>query len=157
MTGDNTNVDLSTFLDNTDEQQLALAGNVLSITNGNSVDLSALAGAGDTDDQTLSISGNSLSISGGNTVSLSSVNTDNQTLTLANDQLSISGGNVIDLSAFLDNSDMQLLAFDNATGELEISNGNTITLPISSGGDNWGTQVAATDNTMDGYGTSANP
>ncbi len=54
--------------------------------------------------------------------------------------------------------DKQTLTFNNSTGELTISNGNTVTIPLSSGGDNWGSQVVQTDGTtLSGDGTSANP
>jgi hypothetical protein len=51
---------------NTNNQTLTLNGTTLSITDGNSVDLSGLGGTGT--DQNLSVSGNNLSISNGNTV-----------------------------------------------------------------------------------------
>ena len=53
--------------------------------------------------------------------------------------------------------DEQILSYDNVSGELTISNGNTITLPMTTGGDNWGAQAAATDATLSGDGTSASP
>jgi len=53
--------------------------------------------------------------------------------------------------------DEQILSYDNVSGELTISNGNTITLPMTTGGDNWGSQAAATDATLSGDGTSASP
>ncbi|MGB4655220.1 MAG: tail fiber domain-containing protein [Bacteroidales bacterium] len=40
--------------------------------------------------------------------------------------------------------------------QLTISQGNTVTLPSSGGGDNWGTQVVQTDATLSGEGTTAN-
>ncbi|MEQ9303061.1 MAG: hypothetical protein RJQ14_04030, partial [Marinoscillum sp.] len=52
-------IDLSGFLDNTDEQELTLAGSELSISGGNSVDLGVLGA--DTDDQTLLLKGTELS------------------------------------------------------------------------------------------------
>ena len=65
----------------------------------------------------------------------------------------------VDLAALQDGTgtDDQTLSFDNATGQLSISNGNTVTIPLSSGGDNWGSQVAQTDASLSGDGTSANP
>jgi len=54
-------------------------------------------------------------------------------------------------------TDEQMLSYDNISGELAISNGNTITLPMTTGGDNWGSQAAETDSTLLGDGTSANP
>ncbi len=54
--------------------------------------------------------------------------------------------------------DKQTLSFNNSTGELTISNGNTVTIPLSSGGDNWGSQVVQTDGTtLSGDGTSTYP
>jgi hypothetical protein len=50
--------------DLTDDQTLSIAGDLLSIANGNTVNL------GGTDDQTLSVAGNDLSISNGNSFSL---------------------------------------------------------------------------------------
>jgi hypothetical protein len=73
---------------------LSLSGNDLSISAGNTIDISSI----DTDEQTLSLSGNDLSISEGNTIDVSSINTDTQTLTLTGDSLTISSGNTIDLS-----------------------------------------------------------
>jgi len=54
-------------------------------------------------------------------------------------------------------TDEQILSYDNVSGELTISNGNTITLPMTTGGDNWGSQAAETDSTLLGDGTSASP
>ncbi len=54
--------------------------------------------------------------------------------------------------------DKQTLSYNSSTGELSISNGNSVTLPTTSGGDNWGSQVVVTDGTtLSGDGTSANP
>lgn len=41
--------------------------------------------------------------------------------------------------------------------QLTISNGNTVTLPTGSGGDQWGSQVVQTNSSLNGDGTSANP
>jgi len=79
-----------------------------------------------------------------------------QTLNLNGNTLSISNGNNVTLPTFTD-TDEQTITFNNATGELTISNGNTITLPTTSGGDNWGSQVVATNATLTGNGTSGNP
>ena len=56
-------------------------------------------------------------------------------------------------------NEIQSLSFDNGSRQLTISNGNTVTIPAgsASGGDGWGTQVAATDSSINGDGTSANP
>ncbi|WKN31477.1 hypothetical protein PZB74_21235 [Porifericola rhodea] len=76
-----TSIDLSPYLDNTDNQTLNLSGSTLSISNGNSINLTSL----NTDSQSLALSGNTLSISGsGSSVDLSSLQdgtgTDNQNL-----------------------------------------------------------------------------
>jgi hypothetical protein len=85
-------VTIPTVVDtDTDEQHLALAGNVLSITNGNSVTLPADV------PQTLSQSGNTISLSnGGGSVTIPNLtDTDQQTLTLNGQVLSISNGNSV--------------------------------------------------------------
>lgn len=63
-------VNLSDLQDNTDDQNLTLAGNTLSIESGNSVDLSGFAD--NTDEQTLS----EVYLEGGNTVQLNATNGD---------------------------------------------------------------------------------
>lgn len=91
-----TPIDLSPFVgENTDEQTLSLSGTQLSISNGNTVDLTPI----NTDNQSLSLSGTTLAISGGNNVNLAPINTDNQTLNLSGTTLSISGGNNVNLSS----------------------------------------------------------
>ncbi|MCB0573984.1 MAG: tail fiber domain-containing protein, partial [Saprospiraceae bacterium] len=80
----------------TDDQTLSLSGAMLSIENGNAVNLSGIG----TDDQTLSLSGTTLSIEGGNSVNLSTLPGDNlgnhtatQNLALNGKWLSGDGGN----------------------------------------------------------------
>ncbi|MEW2922746.1 hypothetical protein AB1A65_14835 [Muricauda sp. ANG21] len=53
-----------------------MSGSDLSISGGNTIDISSIDT--DTDDQTLSLSGNDLTISEGNTIDISGINTDNQ-------------------------------------------------------------------------------
>ncbi|MEE1974430.1 hypothetical protein, partial [Maribacter flavus] len=57
---------------NTDNQQISLSTNTLTLSNGTGADTTAdLSGYLDnTDSQTLSITGNDLSITGGNTITL---------------------------------------------------------------------------------------
>ena len=98
-----------------DNQQLTLLGSVLSISNGNSISLPA-----DMDAQSLTLSGNTLSISNGNSVSLPP-NTDHQTLALSGQALSISNGNAVTLPP------PQTLSIAGTT--LNISNGNSVALP----------------------------
>ncbi|WP_421918719.1 hypothetical protein [Marinifilum sp.] len=71
-----TNIDLTSYKDNTDKQSLIVSGSTLSITNGNSVNLTGVS----PDEQTLSLSGSTLSISNGNDVDLSNVSSDDQNL-----------------------------------------------------------------------------
>jgi hypothetical protein len=98
-----------------DNQQLTLLGSVLSISNGNSISLPA-----DMDAQNLTLSGNTLSISNGNSVALAP-NTDHQTLALTGQSLSISNGNAVTLPS------PQTLSI--AGTNLNISNGNSVALP----------------------------
>ena len=98
---------------NTDDQAISLAGNILTLEDGGTVDLSPFLDDTDTDDQTitqftLSPAGIlTLEIQDGNTVnvdlsSLTTVDTDDQTLALAGTLLSIADGNSVDLSIFSD-------------------------------------------------------
>ncbi|MDC0303715.1 tail fiber domain-containing protein [Flavobacteriales bacterium] len=100
-----------TLVANSDDQALTLALNILSIENGNTVDLSAYLD--DTDDQTLTLAANILSIVDGNTVDLSAYldNTDAQTLSISGTDLTITSGNTVDLGALQG----QLVDADNDT------------------------------------------
>lgn len=87
---------LPTFVDtDTDAQTLALNGNILAISNGNSVVLPNAA------PQTLTQSGNTITLSnGGGSFTLPTfvdTNTDAQTLTLTGNTLAISNGNTVTL------------------------------------------------------------
>ncbi len=116
---------------NTDAQTLSLLGTDITITGGNSLDLSSLQDGyeANTDAQELDFSANVLSISGGsNTFDLSSYldNTDAQELLLTGSDLSISGGNTIDLSTLPSGTDDQTL--DLTANVLSIEDGNTVEL-----------------------------
>jgi len=74
----------------TDAQTLSLAGNKLTISNGNYVTIP-------TDAQTLSLAGNKLTISNGNYVTIP---TDAQTLSLSGNLLTISNGNSLTLPSW---------------------------------------------------------
>ncbi len=54
-------------------------------------------------------------------------------------------------------NELQTLSYDAGTGVLSLSQGNSVTLSTSSGGDNWGTQTVQSNGTLNGDGTSANP
>ena len=124
-----TSVDLSSFMDNTDDQNIqgcGLSGTTLTIgiENGNSqtVDLSSLQDGTGTDDQLLSISGHTISIENGNSVTVP--DNDSQTLSLSGNTLSISNGNSVNLSSFMDNTDEQDLSLSGTT--INITNGNGV-------------------------------
>jgi hypothetical protein len=142
-----TEIDLSVYLDNTDNQNLSLTGTSLSISDGNTVDLSVV----NTDHQELSISSNELIISGGNRVDLSPYldNTDEQQLSISNNELNISGGNSVDLSPYLDNTDEQQLSISN--NELNISGGNSVDLsPYLDNTDNQTLNISSDNLTISG-------
>ncbi len=142
-----TDIDLSSISTggiNTDNQTLALAGSSLTITGGNSVDLSPIQdGVDDADNnplneiQDLQLVGNTLTITNNvsatdiNLAAFSGTNTDNQTISLTGTNLSITGGNTLDLAAIQDGVDD---ADADPTNELQTVSkvGNTITL--SNGG-----------------------
>ncbi|WP_284651782.1 beta strand repeat-containing protein [Flavobacterium terrisoli] len=133
----------------TDQQSLGLTGNVLSISNGNSVTLPTVTpqtltqsgntitlsnGGGsvvippyidtNTDQQSLFLSGQVLSISNGNSVTLPA-----QTLSQSGNTISLSnGGGSVVIPPYVDtNTDEQVLSI---TGNvLSISNGNSVVLP----------------------------
>src|SRR5690606_41049875 len=97
-------VDLSPYLDNTDDQQIAdfsISGNTLTLTLADgrtqSVDLRAYLD-----------------------------NTDDQEITLAGNTLTLEDGGTVDLSPYLDNTDDQQIA------DFSIS-GNTLTLTLEDG------------------------
>ncbi|WP_229732479.1 hypothetical protein [Muriicola marianensis] len=165
---DGNSVDLSSYLDNTDDQNISgssLVGTNLTIgiENGASeiVDLSSLVG---TDDQ--NISGSSLvgtnltiGIENGTSeiVDLSSlVGTDDQNLTLAANTLSIEDGNSVDLSPYLDNTDDQNLTGASLSGanilQIDIENGTSTTVDLSSlvGTDDQTAAEVTYDNTTSG-------
>ena len=160
ISGSESSVDLSGYLDNTDDQTLSLSGTDLTISGSEStVDLSVLADGTGTDSQSLTFTGTSLSISGGNTVNLSSLQdgtgTDNQTLSLATNTLTISGsGSNVDLSGYLDNTDAQDLTL---TGNTLALTGDGTSVDLSGYLDNTDAQdLSLSGNTLSltGDGTS---
>ncbi|MFC2104032.1 tail fiber domain-containing protein [Bacteroidota bacterium] len=137
---------------NTDEQILNLVGTDLSITGGNTVDLSPIQdGVDDADNdasneiQDLDLTSNILTITNNPSATqidlapYSGTNTDEQSLSLTGTDLSITGGNTVDLSTIQDGVDdadnsitneLQTLILEGDT--LEISNGNSIIFPYDS-------------------------
>lgn len=114
-----------------DSQQLSLIGNSLSISNGNTVNLSNIG----SDNQSLSLSGNIISISNGNSIDLTSFldNTDDQTLNYSSGILSISRGNSVVIPDSVNDADanptneLQYLSISNDT--LFLTNGGFVKLP----------------------------
>ncbi|WCL83004.1 tail fiber domain-containing protein [Saprospira sp. CCB-QB6] len=116
-------VDLTPYLDNTDAQTITLSGNTLTLSNGGSIDLTPYLD--NTDAQTLSINGQDISITNGNTITLHADN-DQQTISITGNTLSIQNANSVDLTPYLDNTDNQTVTLTGNT--LSISNGNNIDL-----------------------------
>ncbi len=140
LSSDATPVDLTPYLDDTDEQRLTLTGTTLSIDRGNTVSLAGLLD--DTDDQDLSLNAatNSLSLTGDPTpVNLSAYmdNTDNQNLSITslgtNRTINIQNGTGVTFSVADGDSDaaneLQTLAYNTTTKTLSISTGNSVAIP----------------------------
>ncbi|SEB43963.1 hypothetical protein SAMN05192540_0285 [Maribacter dokdonensis] len=106
-----------------DDQQLDLTGNILSIENDpNTVDLSTYL-------QQISINNRRITLTNGGFIDLpaGTVNTDNQTLTLTGNTLAISGGNNVNLNKYLDNTDEQQLSI--AGNRISLTDGGFVDLP----------------------------
>ena len=104
--GSPASVDLASLQDGTgtDNQNLNLTGNTLSISNGSTtVDLSPYLD--NSDNQDLNLTGNTLSISNGSTT--------------------------VDLSPYLDDTDNQNLTAGPNSGEVSITGGNSVTLNVN--------------------------
>ncbi len=117
-TGSTSPLDLTPYLDNTDDQTLTLSGQTLSISNGNNVMLTDNVNDADADpaneiqDLTLDPSTHELTISTNGTGSASPLdlspyldNTDDQILTLTGQTLSISNGNNVMLTDNVNDAD----------------------------------------------------
>ena len=146
---------------------------------GNAITADAVSGGGGNTDadadptnelQTLIFSNGQLSISSGNTVVIPDETNDAdadpanelQALTFSNGQLSISSGNTVVIPDETNDADTdpanEIQSLSISGSQLSISGGNTINLPVSDGtGDNWGSQIVASDGTISGDGTSVNP
>ncbi|MCD4769227.1 MAG: complement C1q domain-containing protein [Bacteroidales bacterium] len=123
-----------------DDQVLSFEGENLTISGGNTVNLSVLANDPNDEIQYLSIAGDSLSITGGNSIKLEEINIDDadadpeneiQDLRLINDILKITPNPIaseIDLAKYLDDKDEQVLSFEDSDSTLTISGGNIINL-----------------------------
>lgn len=133
-------VNLSSLLDNTDNQTLSFINNNLSISGGNNVNLSSLINDADADPanelQTLNFSNTTLGISGGNSVNLTTLLNDAdadpvneiQHLSVSGSTLQLSqSANTINLGPYLGvNTDEQTLSLSGTS--LSITNGNAVDL-----------------------------
>ena len=161
ISGQNT-VDFAGMFTDTDNQTLSWnsSNNYLTISNGNYVDLSSLAGGGgatnitDLGDVDTSSAGHVPTdgqallwsqamghwmpgdVFDGDYNSLSNQPTipSNQTLLLSGTQLAITGGNTVDFAGMFTDTDNQTLSFDTSTNILTIANGNTVDLSTLAGG-----------------------
>ena len=121
-----TPIDLSVYLDNTDQQALSFSSDTLYLQNGGQIYL------GDywdnTDNQNLSFMNDTLYLQNGGNIYLGAYwdNTDNQSLSLLNDTLYLFNGGQVSLSPYLDNTDNQILSFSSDT--LYLQNGGSIYL-----------------------------
>ncbi|WP_299212152.1 T9SS type A sorting domain-containing protein [uncultured Aquimarina sp.] len=153
LSGGTNSVDLSDYLDNTDMQDLELSNNILSLTNdGTSVDLSGYLDNTDAQTLTLSngnltiSGGNSIDIS-----SLQDgTGTDSQTLDLINDTLSISNGNSVDFSPYIntDGQDLTSASLVDTNLTIEIENGASVTVDPSPLLTNLSDRLAALEQTL---------
>ncbi len=115
------NIDLSFLLDNTDQQQLELDGQILKLEAGGSVDLGSVLNP----EQKLELNGAILSLEGGGSVDLSALFTsrkDNQMLHLNNTVLSLDRGGSVDLSTIISPTIIQKIDHFQLSGSvLELS------------------------------------
>lgn len=127
-------VDLSTYLDNTDDQILSLINDTLTLEDGGNVSL--VTYLDNTDDQLLSISNDTISLEDGGSVVLPplppEVDMDStnelQIISLSGDTLYLSNGGYVILSSYLDNTDDQTISYNQQNSELSIEDGNTVDL-----------------------------
>jgi len=155
--GSSQTVDLSSLQDGTgtDDQNLTLSGNTLSIEDGNSVDLSTYLD--NTDNQTLSISGNNLSISGGNTVTLPSSGDDWGSQTIVTDA-SLTGNGTSSSPLSVASSSSSAWDLTGNSGTVDGTNfiGTTDNIPLNFRVNNQKSGRIATDNTFFGYQSGYN-
>ena len=116
-------VDLTEIIPEIDIQTISLSGALLTIDRGNTVDLTNIIP--EVDVQTLALDGSTLSIDRGNSVDLGSMS---QTLSVSGTEVSISDGNTVDLGFLAEELDNQTLSLSGNV--LTISNGNTVNLGV---------------------------
>ncbi len=159
-------IDLSSLDNNgTDDQQLTLSGNTLTLQNGGTVDLSSYLD--NTDDQQITnfkydpdTHKISLTLEDGGTkeIDLSSLDnngTDDQQLTLSGNTLTLQNGGTVDLSSYLDNTDDQQITnfkYDPGTHKISLTleDGGTKEIDLSSLDNNGtdGQQLTLSGNTL---------
>lgn len=139
--------------------------NILTISAGNTADLTSLLD--NTDSQIVSTAGTgnsrTITISGGNTISLADndtlrdlsclaseiakwngtswicsvdADTDTQDLSLTSNTLNLVDGGSVDLSPYLDNTDNQVLSWDGITRTLNLTNGGSVVISDATLADN---------------------
>jgi frataxin-like iron-binding protein CyaY len=128
-----TDIDLTPYLDNTDDQALSLTGNILTLEDGGTVDLAPYLD--NTDDQQItdfSLSGNIITLTledgGTQAIDLTPVASgDDQALSLSGNTLALEDGGTVDLTPYIDNTDDQQITDFSLTA-------NVITLTLEDGG-----------------------
>ena len=117
----------------TDAQTLALAGNALSISNGNTVNLPAEVDGSTTNEiQQLSINGNIVSLTNGGAVTLpaevdGSITNEIQQLTLSNGIVTLTNGGAITLPDASPTNEIQQLSING--NMVSLTDGGAVTLP----------------------------
>ncbi|NKI27750.1 hypothetical protein HCG49_14365 [Arenibacter sp. 6A1] len=160
--GGTTTVDLSSLNNSgTDDQALSLAGTILTLEDGGTVDLISFMDNTDTQDLSIDATGKIISLVDGGSVTINADDADSdptneiQDLNLTGDILTITNNGSatdIDLSGYT-NTDNQTLNI--AGDQLSITGGNTVTVPTADGTE---TKVTAgNDISVTGDGSSANP
>jgi hypothetical protein len=158
LTNDASTVDLSGYLDNTDDQTLSLSGTDITIAGGNTLDVSSLQDGIGTDAQDLTLTTNTLSLTNdASTVDLSGYldNTDAQTLSLSGTDITIAGGNTLDVSSLQDGTGTDAQDLTLTTNTLSLTN-DASTVDLSGYLDNTDAQtlsLSGTDITIAGGNT----
>lgn len=142
-----TTINLSQYKDNTDQQSLTLTGSTLSISNGNSVNLSALGGDQQNLSSTSSGTNRTIQITNGTSTTIDVADDDSNPTNEIQD-LSLTGNNLkvtnnvaattINLAPYLDNTDNQNLS-SSAAGTnrtIQISGGTSTTIDVADNDNN---------------------
>jgi len=164
LTGDATTVNLSPYLDNTDNQNLSLTTPVvgtnrtININNGTNVtfDVADNDNNSNNEIQDLSLATNTLSLSGDATaVNLAPYldNTDNQDLTISGNTLSLTNdATPINLAPYLDNTDSQNLSstISGTDRTINISGGTGTTINVADNDNSSTNEIQNLGNTVSG-------